>query len=533
MEQFDYIIIGAGSAGCILANRLSANPANSVLILEAGGKDKDSNIKVPAAFSKLFHSASDWDYQTIPQTSMNQREMYQPRGKVLGGCSSINAMIYIRGHAHDYDTWASLGNPGWSFQDLLPYFKRSEQNHSIKDEYHGSEGELHVNDQRSPHPLSQLFVEAAGAAGYTINKDFNGEQQEGVGLYQVNQHRGKRWSAADAFLKPALSRPNLKLKSNALVSKVLIEQKKATGIRFSQNGQSFEVKANKEVILCAGAFNSPQILALSGIGDASELQPLGISVEQNLPGVGKGLKDHMVAGMAFTTKYPHTLDSSGRFPGILGSLFQFLTKGSGPLTSIVAEAGGFVKSDPALPAPDLQFNFAPSYFIRHGFDNPKTGKGLSAGITLIQPFSTGTVKLQSNRPEAPVLIDPQYFSDERDVQVFLKGMRMVEEVIAYPKLRAHFHSPYLPDKEELSDQEMIDLLKTYAQTLYHPTSTCRMGNDDMAVVDSELRVHGISNLRVADASIMPTIVRGNTNAPTYMIAEKASDLILKCTDMST
>ena len=528
MNSFDYIIVGAGSAGCILANRLSADPSNRVLLLEAGGSDTHNNIKVPAAFSKLFRSKYDWAYETVPQVAMNNRRMFHPRGRVMGGSSSLNAMIYIRGHRQDYDDWAAEGNAGWSYEEVLPYFRKSEKNHRFQSDYHGQDGPLHVNDQRSPHPISRKLIEAAQEAGYTHNPDFNGPQQEGVGFYQVNQHQGKRWSAADAFLSAEIkARPNLEILQSALAHQLLWgEDQKVIGVSYLRDGQSIEAKAEKEVILCGGAFNSPQLLLLAGIGNGEELKALGIPVRHHLPGVGKNLHDHLLCGIAYTTSFKPTLDSSGRFPGILSSLWQYLTKGAGPLSSCVAEAGGFVKSDPSLPAPDLQFNFAPAYFIRHGFDNPKYGRGISAGNTLLQPFSRGSIKLSGADVRAPLQVDPAYLQDERDGQVFAKGIRMIEEILRQPAIRPLLNQIYMPAKAQLDDEDIYALIRENAQTLYHPVGTCKMGKDPMAVVDDQLRVHGIHGLRVADASIMPKVTRGNTNAPVYMIAEKAADMII-------
>jgi choline dehydrogenase len=527
METYDYIVVGAGSAGCILANRLSTDPRNKVLLLEAGGSDKSPNIQTPAAFSKLFRTTYDWAYDTVPQPAMHHRQMFQPRGKVLGGSSSLNAMIYIRGNRVDYDEWAAAGNPGWSYEEVLPYFKRSENNQSLTSEFHGQGGELHVCDQRSPHPLSERLVQAAVEAGYSRNPDFNGAHQEGVGFYQLTQYVGQRWSSADAFLSPEIrNRANLHILPNALAAHLLFgEEREVIGLEFLVEGDSRKAMARKEVVLCAGAFNSPQLLLLSGIGDAAELKELGIEVRHHLPGVGKNLQDHLLVGMAYYTNYSPTLDSSGRFPGILWSVLQYLTRKKGPLTSCVAEAGGFLKSHPELPGPDLQFNFAPAFFIRHGFDNPKRGRGISAGNTLLQPYSQGAVTLSGADVRDPLQIDPRYFSDERDAQTLLKGMRMVEKLFQQPAVKPILKRRFLPEKEHLTDEELLQVIRQYAQTLYHPAGTCKMGNDPMAVVDAELRVHGIEGLRVADASIMPKVVRGNTNAPTYMIAEKAAELV--------
>ncbi|GJM36533.1 MAG: GMC oxidoreductase [Saprospiraceae bacterium] len=525
-RQYDYLIIGAGSAGCVLANRLSANGQFSVLLLEAGGPDNNPNIHIPAAFSKLFNSKDEWGISSVPQPMMNNRELYQPRGKVLGGCSSINAMIYIRGHRADYDHWAALGNKGWSYKDVLPYFKRSEQQEIIHDEFHGQEGELTVTNQRSPNLLSTVLLEAAAEAGYTRLDDFNGAEQEGFGYFQVTQRNGQRCSAAKAFLRPALSRSNLTVEKYARVEKVLLENEQAIGIQYIQKGQRYEVKAKKEIVLSAGAFGSPQILMLSGIGSAGELKQHGINCLQDLPGVGKNLQDHLIGGVATRTNYKRSLDSTERFPYIFSNLFNYFFRRRGPLTSIVAEVGGFLRTLPTLDAPDLQFHFGPAFFIDHGFHKPP-GNGYSFGPTLIQPKSRGVVSLGSADPMANPVVDPQYFTRPEDIATMVRGYHITMKILEQPVFASYRQSLYLPEKPLTEDTDIADFFRQWCQTLYHPVGTCKMGPDDMAVVDDQLRVHGIRGLRVADASIMPSITRGNTNAPTIMIGEKAADLVLK------
>lgn len=522
--QFDYIIVGAGSAGCVLANRLTENPEIRVLLLEAGGKDSSPNVHIPAAFSKLFLSKDDWKDYTTPQSGMMNRQMYQPRGKVWGGCSSINAMIYIRGHKADYDAWSAEGNKGWSYDEVLPYFKKSENNLRLQDTFHNNEGELYVSDLVSPHDLSKAFVAAGQQAGLAYNEDFNGSEQEGVGFYQVNQFKGKRWSAVDAFLKPARKRKNLVFYDRSYAQKVLFEGKKAIGVAFSNSGEDAKAYASREVILASGAFQSPKILMLSGIGDQVELKAHGIEVLHHLPGVGKNLHDHVVGGIARATHTKATLDSAEAIPYVFKNVFNYLFHKRGPLTSNVAEAGGFVKTLSDLPAPDIQFMFGPLFFLEHGFKRPK-GNGYSLGATLIYPKSRGSVTLKDAHPKTALQIDPNYFGEEDDVQTMLRGARVVEKILNQPAFDPYFKEFFLPAKDKPSDQELIDLLRENSETLYHPVGTCKMGSDSMSVVDDCLKVHGIEALRVVDASIMPTIVRGNTNAPTYMIAEKAADLI--------
>ncbi|MEL6252152.1 MAG: choline dehydrogenase [Bacteroidota bacterium] len=525
-NTFDYVIIGAGSAGSVLANRLSANSANRVLLLEAGGKDSNPNIKIPAGFPKLFKSKEDWTYHTSPQKQLGDRELFLPRGKVLGGSSSINAMIYIRGNKADYDEWAAMGNKGWSYEEILPYFKKSQHNEHIQSEYHGQGGPLNVQNRNYTNELSKVFVKAGQELGYDHNPDFNGEKQEGFGFYQVTHKKGSRWSGAHAFLNPAKNRSNLTVETHAHVHKIIIENGEATGVKFSQKGNVREVKANKEIILSAGAYNSPQILNLSGVGDGADLQKHGIEVLHHLPGVGKNLQDHLVYFAIFNSSYKKSLDTAENFPAILGHLFNYLVNKQGPFNSNVGESGAFVKS-PEQAVIDTQYHFGPAYFREHGFIKaPKGTQGYSIGGKVLNPKSKGTVKLTSANPEAAPIIDHNYLSDSDDIRRSVWGYKLAQKLgmtKAFEFYRVGMHEPsgLLND-----DKEIEDFIRASAETLYHPTSTCKMGHDEMAVVDDELRVHGIKKLRVVDASVMPNVTRGNTNAPTYMIAEKAADMIL-------
>ncbi len=526
VRSYDYIIVGGGSAGCLLANRLSSDPQNQVLLVEAGKTDRHPQIHIPAAFSKLFKGSLDWDFQTVPQEHMHGRHMYQPRGKVLGGSGSINAMIYIRGHRADFDAWSRAGNTGWSYKQVLPYFKRSEQNLNLKDPFHGTLGELIVSHPTYTHPLVRAMVKAAEEAGMRYNPDFNGADPIGIGYYQVNQKKGRRWSGARAFLDKAVKgRSNLDIWTSTPAHKILLEGRQVKGLRVRRGRNLIDLEVKKELVLAAGAFGSPQLLMLSGIGEPEELRKWGIPVMHTLPGVGKNLQDHLLCGIGMHTDYKPTLDHAETFPYVLGNLWSYFFQAKGMLTSNVAEFGGFAATLEGLEAPDIQFHGAAAHFVRHGFDNPKGKGGFSLGATLIKPGSRGTINLQSPDPEAEPRIDPRYFSDPEDLETMIRGIQMVERILEQPSIAKFAKSRFVPEEKLKSREAIAEFLRARSETLYHPVGTCKMGVDALAVVDPELRVHGLSGLRVADASIMPEITRGNTNAPTYMIAEKAADLI--------
>ncbi len=520
--SYDYIIVGAGSAGCVLADRLSADGKTRVLLLEAGPTDKKQEVHIPAAFSKLFKTPLDWDYETEPQEHMAGRKLYWPRGKMLGGSSSINAMIYQRGNPLDYDRWANLGNAGWSYRDVLPYFKSLENYYGGASEYHGVDGPLCVNKLRSPNPLSKHFVRACKQVGLPLNDDFNGATQEGFGLYQVTQKGGQRHSAADAFLKPAMKRKNLKVETEAEVTRLLFEGMRCVGVAYRRKGKEETATAAKEVILSGGAINSPQLLLLSGVGDAAQLQALGIPVVKNLPGVGQNLQDHLALGVYYACKRKVTLAHAESVRHVA----TYLLRHRGPLTSNVGEAGGFTYLNPESPEPDLQFHFAPSYFIRHGFDNP-AGDGYTIAPTLVQPKSVGYLKLRSADPSDKPIIDAKGLSDEADLACMVDGLKLARRIGQAKAFNRYRGAEFLPGESVQSDDELRDYVRTRVETLYHPVGTCKMGSDSMAVVDSRLRVYGLAGLRVVDASIMPTIINANTNVPAMMIAAKAADMILE------
>jgi choline dehydrogenase len=518
--MYDYIIVGAGSAGCVLANRLSEDPNIKVLLLEAGGPDTRKEIHIPVAFSKLFKTPCDWTYYTEPEAQLDNRNLYWPRGKVLGGSSSINAMIYIRGHQSDYDRWRDLGNPGWGYGDVLPYFKKSEDQENGVSEFHGAGGPLHVTNLRSPNPLSEAFVEAAQQCGYSRNQDFNGAQQEGFGFYQVTQFEGKRCSTAAAFLQPVMKRPNLTVRTGVQVFDIIVEKRRAVALSFQQGEGSTQEKAEREIIICAGAIGSPQLLMLAGIGPAEHLRSLGIPVTCDLPGVGGNLQDHVAVPVVYQCTQPITLANAES----VKSVAKYMCFKNGMLTSNVAESGGFTKTNPASSAPDLQFHFGPGYYVDHGFATFK-GHAYTFGPTMIRPYSRGSIALRSSNPLDSPVIRANYFQDKRDMDVMLEGVKLARTLAAAKAFDKYRGREMHPGPDAVDDKALLDHIAKYAATLYHPVGTCKMGNDPEAVVDSELRVHGVEGLRVVDASVMPTVTGGNTNAPTIMIAEKAADMI--------
>ncbi|WP_254521434.1 GMC family oxidoreductase [Natrinema caseinilyticum] len=522
-RSYDYVIVGAGPAGCVLANRLSADAETEVLLLEAGEPDEKREIGVPAAFSELFESGVDWNYHTAPQSELCDRELYWPRGKTLGGSSSMNAMIYIRGQPADYDHWAEVGNEGWGYEDVLPYFMRAENNERGISDYHAISGPRNVADHQSRNELSEAFVEAGHVVGLPRNEDFNAGDQEGVGFYQVTQADGSRHSAADAYLKPVLDRPNLTAVTGARVTRIRFDGREAVGVAYARDGgadSSATVDATEEVVLSAGAINSPQLLLLSGVGPADHLADHDITVVTDLPGVGRNLQDHLQAGVDYECEKPITLDDADS----LLNLLKFVVLKSGPLTSNVGEAGGFATVTEDATTPDVQFHFAPAHFVEHGFENPE-GHGFSLNALQLRPESRGRITLRSSDPFDDPVIDPQYLTEGADLEVLLAGLKLGRDIMQADPFDEYRGEELLPGPAVQSDDELIEHIRETAETLYHPVGTCKMGDDDVAVVDDRLRVHGLEGLRVVDASVMPTITSGNTDAPTTMIAEKAADFI--------
>jgi choline dehydrogenase len=525
---YDYVIVGAGSAGCVLASRLTENPDARVLLLEAGPPDTADEIRIPAAINLLFQTAYDWNYQTIAQDRLGGRSIYWPRGRVLGGSSSINAMIYIRGSRHDYDSWRDdYGCEGWGYTDLLPYFLRAESNTRGASAYHGASGPLSVQDLKFKSGLTGAFVAAARACGQPANDDFNGPAQDGVGYYQVTQKGGRRWSAADAYLHPAAGRPNLTVQTDALVTGIEIEAGRATGVRYLRRGAEEVATAEAEVIVAAGAIGSPQLLMLSGIGPASHLREHGIAVLADSAGVGSNLSDHPIVTAMWAAPRSRSLwEKAGP-----ANLARWQMTHTGPMTTNIAEAGGFSRTDPALPAPDIQWHALPVPYGDGGLADPAS-RALSVLITLVSVGSRGKIRLRSPDPRHKPSIDPSYLSDLSDLEPLVAAVGMAREFAAAKPLGRQLRAEVAPGADVRSDASVREWIRGNLSTIYHPVGTCAMGGDSRlavskltSVVDTELRVRGIEALRVVDASVMPTVPRGNTNAPTIAIAERAADLI--------
>lgn len=527
-SSFDFVIVGAGSAGCVLADRLSADPAIRVLLLEAGGRDSSFLYRMPAGFFALMQAGKgNWNYETVPQAEMNGRRLYFPRGKVLGGSSSINGLVVSRGNAGDYDTWARLGNAGWGWDDCLPYFKKIESYPAGDPRHRGHDGPIGVTATplESMNPTSRAFIEGGRQAGYPFNPDMNEGNPYGMAQMQGNYADGERHSASARYLRPALHRPNLTVVTGALVGRVILEGQRAIGIEYLHRGRTETVRADREVILSGGVVNSPQLLQLSGIGDPADIRPHGIAVRHELPGVGRNLKDHIAVGVKQRLTKPYSLLATLKPLAMVKALGQYLLFRSGPTAVGGLEAWAHLKTRAELDYPDLQIYTVPLLYNDHGRDVIRE-EGFQAVMNGSRPLSVGTVRIRSADPAAAPDIDPRYFSEPDDLRVLRDGIRITREIFAQRAYDAFRGSEYAPGAEATSDAALDAYIRANANTLYHPVGTCKMGLDPMAVVDAELRVRGIDGLRVVDASVMPEIISGNTNFPTMMIAERAAEMIL-------
>ena len=526
--QYDYIIVGAGSAGCVLANRLSGEANKRVLLLEAGGRDWYPWIHVPVGYFKTLHNPlTDWSYKTEPDPGLNGRAIDWPRGKTLGGSSSINGLLYIRGQRQDYDHWRQLGNAGWSFEDILPYFMKSEDQQNGADEFHGTGNELAVQNMRAKRDICEALINAAGELGVQRNADFNGAEQEGAGYFQQTARNGLRCSTARAFLNPVKNRPNLDIVTHALVDKVLIENTRTIGIATSIKGDQrrYHLRPGGEVILSAGAIGSPQILQLSGIGPGALLQNFGIEVVKNLDGVGANLQDHLQIRTVYEVNVPTLNEEINSLFGRMMIGMQYVFARAGPMSMGASQVCIFARSNDHVETPDIQYHFQPLSADKPGIEmHPFPGVTLS--VCQLRPESRGRIEIISSDPKTYPAIHPNYLSAERDCQTAIDALKFTRRLVKTEALKSYIVREHLPGPGVETDEQLLDSARNIAQTIYHPTSTCKMGTDPMSVVDERLRVHGISGLRVADASIMPTITSGNTNAPTIMIAEKAADMVL-------
>ncbi len=527
-DTFDFVVVGAGSGGCAVAGRLSEDAGTSVALLDAGGKNDNWVVTTPYALILMVAGpVNNWSFNTVPQKGLNGRIGYQPRGKGLGGSSAINAMVYIRGHRWDYDHWASLGNTGWSYADVLPYFKRSEDNSDFGGEYHGKGGPLHVNKLRTDNPVQDTFLDAAREGQFRIREDFNADDHEGLGIYQVTQHNGERWSAARAYVHPHMeSRANLKVETGAHATRILFEGKRAVGVEYRQGKETKLIRAGREVILAAGAFQSPQLLMLSGVGDSAALGAHGIPSVHHLPGVGQNLQDHPDFIFSYASDNPNfTAMSFAGVGRLLRSIGQYRRERRGMVATNFAECGGFLKTRPDLEVPDIQLHLGMAVVDDHGRKRHLGVGGFSCHVCLLRPKSRGSVSLKNADPLAAPLIDPNFFGDEADLEAMVAGYKTTRRLMEAPSLRA-LQKKDMVTSAVKTDDDIRAILRARVDTVYHPVGTCKMGvGDAMAVVDPKLKVHGFEGLRVVDASIMPTLIGGNTNAPTIMIGEKAADMI--------
>jgi choline dehydrogenase len=523
--DYDYIVVGAGAAGCAVANRLSEDPDTSVLLLEAGGRDWSPLIHVPVGFTKLTSPRVNWGFETVPQAQLNNREMWYPQGRTLGGGTSINAMIYIRGQAEDYDRWRDAGNEGWGYSDVLPFFRRAEHNERLADEFHGTDGPMNVTEQIERNTLTKAFLRAAQELGLPFNHDFNGESQDGVGYYDVTQRNAHRESAATAYLKPARGRPNLTVVTNAQATKIIIERGRATGLCYRHRKHTATARTRGELIVSGGAINSPRLLLLSGIGPADELGALGIDVVHDLPGVGKNLQDHMDVYLTARTT-PVSFNESDRPDRVLLYGLEYLLFKTGPMTACVCEAGAFVRAGADSATPDIQIHCLPAFVIDHGRQRVK-GHGITINTCNLRPRSIGDVRLRSSDPSDRPLIDPNFLGDQHDWEMSVEGFRWGRRLLQAPAFAPYITSEHMPGSEVQSDDDIRAYIRQWSKTDYHPVGSCKMGQDDLAVVDTHLRVRGLDGLRVIDASIMPTLISGNTQATSVMIGEKGAHHVLR------
>ena len=523
---YDYIIIGAGSSGCVLAERLSRESSHRVLLLEAGGRDWNPMIHIPLGATTLQHTKLDWCYETEPEPQLNNRPIKWPRGKVLGGSSCLHGMIYIRGQKEDFDDWADAGNEGWSYEDLLPYFRRHEHNTSGENRYHGVGGPLWVDEVAGQFDMAEQFVKAGEEVGIPFNPDFNGEQQEGIGYFPVNIKNGIRQSSAASHLKPSRKRPNLTIETHALATRVLIDKGRAVGVAYQQNGEHKEARCGGEVVLSGGAINSPQLLELSGIGDEALLQRHGIEVNKHLPGVGENLQDHLTINVCYNVNTHSTYYDEMKPWRFIRHIFSYLFKRRGMLALPAAQVGAFFKTDDALDRPNAQIHFAPAAARYNDKGAMVPQPGSTATVCYLRPSSRGSVHIQSNRHDDHPAIRANYLATEEDRQVTIAAVKKTRSIFKAQCLQAFDGHEMTPGDDVQSDEQILEYVRKDAVSVYHPTSSCKMGTDEMAVVDPALKVHGISGLRVADASIMPTIVSGNTHATCVVIADKCADMIL-------